>query len=112
MPIYEYECDDCKKTFEVFLSMKDKSITQCMHCCGTNIRKLVSNCSFQLKGTGWYLTDYARKDNKAKESPDNKQNKQNDPASSKNSKASDNKNTDKASASSNTSEKTDAGKAA
>jgi putative FmdB family regulatory protein len=109
LPIYEYECEDCRKTFEVFLSVKAKPVTQCRHCNGTNIRKLVSNCSFQLKGTGWYLTDYAKKDDKAKEESNNKQNK---PTSSENSKASDNKNTDKASASSNTSEKTDAGKAA
>lgn len=62
MPIYEYKCEDCSKVFEVFLGIKDKPIRQCIHCNGKNIRKLISNCSFQLKGTGWYLTDYARKD--------------------------------------------------
>ncbi|MCX8045209.1 MAG: zinc ribbon domain-containing protein [Desulfobacterota bacterium] len=62
MPIYEYECRACGETFEVFLSNHDAPVKKCQHCKSTKIRKLVSNCSFQLKGTGWYLTDYARKD--------------------------------------------------
>jgi putative FmdB family regulatory protein len=63
LPIYEYECEDCKKNFEVFLGIKDEPVKECIHCEGTSIRKLISNCSFQLKGTGWYVTDYARKEN-------------------------------------------------
>ena len=63
MPIYEYECEDCGKDFEVFLGIKAQPVEKCIHCKSNNIRKLISNCSFQLKGTGWYLTDYARKDN-------------------------------------------------
>jgi len=61
VPIYEYECGDCGKTFEVFLLSSDKPVKNCQFCQSENIKKLVSNCSFQLKGTGWYVTDYARK---------------------------------------------------
>ena len=71
MPIYEYECKACGKDFEVFLGIKAQPVEKCIHCKSNNIRKLISNCSFQLKGTGWYLTDYARKDNK-----DNNNNKE------------------------------------
>jgi len=62
MPIYEYACDDCQKNFEVFVGVRDAAVTECKYCAGKNIRKLISNCSFQLKGTGWYKTDYAAKD--------------------------------------------------
>ena len=62
MPIYEYACDDCQENFEVFTGINDAPVQECTHCAGNNIRKLISNCSFQLKGTGWYKTDYAGKD--------------------------------------------------
>ncbi len=62
MPIYEYACNQCGKSFEVFIGAKDSAPTTCSYCQSEDIRKLISNCSFQLKGTGWYLTDYARKD--------------------------------------------------
>lgn len=61
MPIYEYECNGCGKTFEVFVGVKDKPIKKCTYCQSTKIKKLISNCSFQLKGTGWYVTDYGGK---------------------------------------------------
>ena len=64
MPIYEYACDDCQKNFEMFVGIRDAAVQECKHCAGNNIRKLISNCSFQLKGTGWYKTDYASKDSK------------------------------------------------
>jgi len=63
VPIYEYECSACGKSFEIFLGMSDKPVKKCPNCKSSKIRKLVSNCSFQLKGSGWYVTDYARKDN-------------------------------------------------
>ena len=72
MPIYEYECADCDQTFEVFLGIKDPPVQECTNCKSTKIRKLVSNCSFQLKGTGWYVTDYAKKDPHASSSENKK----------------------------------------
>ena len=59
MPIYEYVCQKCG-TFEVTQRITEKPLGKCPTCKG-KIRKLISNTSFQLKGTGWYITDYARK---------------------------------------------------
>jgi putative FmdB family regulatory protein len=60
MPIYEYQCDKCG-TFEVTQRITEKPLGKCPTC-KSKVRKLISNTSFQLKGTGWYITDYARKD--------------------------------------------------
>jgi len=59
MPIYEYKCQNCG-TFEITQRITDKSLGKCPSCKG-KVKKLISNTSFQLKGTGWYITDYARK---------------------------------------------------
>ena len=59
MPIYEYECQKCG-TFEVTQRITEKPLGKCPSCRG-RVKKLISNTSFQLKGTGWYITDYARK---------------------------------------------------
>jgi putative FmdB family regulatory protein len=61
MPIYEYQCQKCG-TFEVTQRITEKPLGRCPTCKG-KVKKLISNTSFQLKGTGWYVTDYARKDN-------------------------------------------------
>ncbi len=65
MPIYEYKCQQCGD-FEVTQKIKDKPLTRCPTCKG-KVKKLISNTSFQLKGTGWYITDYARKEKAPKE---------------------------------------------
>lgn len=59
MPIYEYRCDKCG-TFEVTQRITEKPLGKCPTC-KSKVKKLISNTSFQLKGTGWYITDYARK---------------------------------------------------
>jgi putative FmdB family regulatory protein len=59
MPIYEYDCVKCG-TFEVTQRITEKALSKCPTCKG-RVKKLISNTSFQLKGTGWYITDYARK---------------------------------------------------
>lgn len=58
MPIYEYHCDACGHEFELIQSFSDKPLKKCEKC-GKPVRKLVSQSSFHLKGTGWYVTDYA-----------------------------------------------------
>jgi putative FmdB family regulatory protein len=63
MPIYEYNCEKCG-TFEVTQRITEKPLGKCPTCKG-KVKKLISNTSFQLKGTGWYITDYARKDKAA-----------------------------------------------
>lgn len=65
MPIYEYHCSRCGD-FEAMQKMSDKPLTQCPTC-RRKVTKLISTTSFQLKGSGWYVTDYARKDGGAKQ---------------------------------------------
>ena len=60
MPLYEYECTQCGQIEEALQKFSDKPLRQCRHCSGS-LRKLISNTSFHLKGTGWYVTDYAKK---------------------------------------------------
>ena len=59
MPIYEYQCAECNKVFEAFQKINDDPLTECKFCRG-KVEQLVSQTSFQLKGSGWYVTDYAR----------------------------------------------------
>ena len=58
MPVYEYECSECRKTLEVQQRMTDIPLTNCPDCDGA-LKKLVSMSSFQLKGGGWYADGYA-----------------------------------------------------
>ena len=60
MPIYEYQCEKCG-TFEITQRITEKPLAKCPTC-KSKVKKLISNTSFQLKGTGWYITDYARKE--------------------------------------------------
>jgi putative FmdB family regulatory protein len=61
MPLYEYECDACGHRFEAIQKFSDPPLTACPRCEGP-VHKLQSAPAFQLKGSGWYITDYARKD--------------------------------------------------
>jgi len=58
MPIYEYRCEHCGD-FEEMQRITDAALTKCPRC-KRKVRRLISNTSFQLKGSGWYVTDYAR----------------------------------------------------
>ena len=60
MPLYEYECESCGGTFEVIQKFSDHSVDTC-RTCGGKVRRLLSAPAIQFKGTGWYITDYARK---------------------------------------------------
>ena len=60
MPIYEYECSKCGKTIEVIQKFSDKPLKK-HEGCGGSLTKLISASGFQFKGSGWYVTDYARK---------------------------------------------------
>jgi len=60
MPLYEYECSQCGKIVEVLQKFSDKPLKTCEHCSGS-LHRIVSQSSFHLKGTGWYVTDYAKK---------------------------------------------------
>lgn len=60
MPIYEYECTKCGQQSEIWQKFSDPPITKCEVCRG-RMKKLISQSTFHLKGTGWYVTDYASK---------------------------------------------------
>ncbi len=60
MPIYEYECQKCGKRFEKIQSFSDPAVKKCIHC-GNSVHKVISASAIRFKGTGWYVTDYARK---------------------------------------------------
>ncbi len=66
MPIYEYVCEKCGTHLEVLQKMTDKPLTRCKSC-GGRLEKIISQSSFILKGSGWYVTDYARKEHGEKE---------------------------------------------
>ncbi|RPJ84592.1 MAG: zinc ribbon domain-containing protein [Acidobacteria bacterium] len=60
MPLYEYQCETCGNRFEVIQKFADKPLETCREC-GGSVHKLLSAPAIQFKGTGWYITDYARK---------------------------------------------------
>ncbi len=60
MPLYEYECTQCGAIEEALQKFSDSPLTACAQCKG-KLRKLISSSSFHLKGSGWYVTDYAKK---------------------------------------------------
>jgi len=59
MPLYEYQCDQCAHRFEVIQKFSDPPVDVCPKCGGA-VKKLLSSPAIQFKGTGWYITDYAR----------------------------------------------------
>ena len=59
MPIYEYECEKCGHRFEKIQKFSDLPIDVCEKC-GGPVHKMQSAPAFQFKGTGWYVTDYAK----------------------------------------------------
>lgn len=69
MPTYEYQCDQCRRTFEIRQRITEDPLTRC-EACGGPLRRLLSAAPFILKGEGWYVTDYpseARKKGKEAE---------------------------------------------
>jgi putative FmdB family regulatory protein len=59
MPIYEYECDNCHKVIEVTQRITEPPLEICPECQG-HLQKLISRSSFQLKGSGWFASDYKK----------------------------------------------------
>jgi len=73
MPLYEYECESCGDRIEVLQRVGAPPIGVC-ETCGGEMRRLLSAPAFQFKGTGWYVTDYAKKNSSgAGESSDSKE---------------------------------------
>jgi putative FmdB family regulatory protein len=61
MPTYEYQCKNCKHELEAFQRMTEDALTRCPKCGKDSLSRLISGGSFQLKGTGWYATDFKDK---------------------------------------------------
>jgi putative FmdB family regulatory protein len=68
MPIYEYQCTHCNHCFDMMQKISEDPIKQCPVCYQNTVQKLISAAGFQLKGTGWYATDFK---NKSSKSPEN-----------------------------------------
>ena len=60
MPLYEYQCTSCGKRVEKIQSLKAEPLKVC-EACGGSLERLISAPAIQFKGSGWYITDYARK---------------------------------------------------
>lgn len=90
MPLYEYECKKCGHRFEKIQKFSDKMVKKCPEC-GGQVEQMISAPAVQFKGSGWYVTDYAKKgsssassgDSGSKESKDRKDDKAKSDASSK-----------------------------
>ena len=61
MPLYEYECEACHQRFEKIQKFSDPPIDVCEKCGKGPVKKLLSSPAIQFKGSGWYITDYAKK---------------------------------------------------
>jgi len=61
LPLYEYRCAKCGSQFEKIRKFSDPPLTKCEKC-GGKLEHLLSSPAFKFKGTGWYVTDYGKKD--------------------------------------------------
>jgi putative FmdB family regulatory protein len=61
MPLYEYQCESCGQRFEVIQKFSDPPADVCTHCGKGPVVRLMSSPAIQFKGSGWYITDYAKK---------------------------------------------------
>jgi putative FmdB family regulatory protein len=78
MPIYEYKCTSCGHKKEVLQKMSDAPLTQCPACGKATLSKLISAAGFQLKGSGWYATDFKGGSGSPKTGKDQTDSKAND----------------------------------
>jgi len=66
MPLYEYKCNKCGLFVEKIQKVNDKPLEKCSNCGGV-LEKVISSPAIKFKGTGWYVTDYAKKEKKREE---------------------------------------------
>jgi putative FmdB family regulatory protein len=62
VPLYEYECQSCRHRFELIQKFKNRPARKCPKCKKGKVKKLPSAPAVQFKGSGWYVTDYQRKE--------------------------------------------------
>lgn len=80
MPIYEYRCQLCGHQLELLQKVDETPATDCPACGKPSLQKLISAAGFQLKGSGWYVTDFKNKDKKPVEKVRNEGNNNKDNA--------------------------------
>lgn len=68
MPIYEYRCKACQHQFDTIQGFSDDPLIECPACHKPELHKLISAPAFQLKGSGWYVTDFKNNNKKASSS--------------------------------------------
>lgn len=68
MPLYEYRCKDCGATIEKIQKFSDPPLRRCQKC-GGKLEQMLSSPAIQFKGTGWYVTDYAKKSSSGEPKP-------------------------------------------
>jgi|SRR5579863_3480065 len=71
MPLYEYKCGSCGETFEVIQKFSDAPL-EVHEKCGGHVERLISTSALQFKGSGWYVTDYAKGNGKSQPAKDGK----------------------------------------
>ena len=100
MPLYEYQCKKCGHRFEKIQKFSDKMVKKCPECGGA-VEQMISAPAVQFKGSGWYVTDYAKKshapssDTGSKDSKESKESKKEEKKTESSSKESTTKKTDK-----------------
>jgi len=89
MPLYEYECINCKERVEIIQRVNDPPQPQCAKCCA-EMKKLISSPAIQFKGSGFYKTDYAsskpsesKSDSKSETKSESKTESKSEPAPAK-----------------------------
>ena len=80
MPLYEYECKKCGHRFEKIQKFSDRMVKTCPKC-GGHVEQMISAPAVQFKGSGWYVTDYAKKSSSPGSSGDSKDKKDDKPKS-------------------------------
>lgn len=91
MPLYEYKCQDCGEVIERIQKFSDDPLTDCPTCEGGTLKRLLSPPAIQFKGSGWYVTDYAKSGSNGK----SESKSGGSPSESKETKKSDSKSTSK-----------------
>jgi putative FmdB family regulatory protein len=102
MPLYEYECEVCRQRFERIQKYSDPLIEVCPLCGKSPVRKLLSSPAIQFKGSGFYITDYAKKSSSeagSKSSSEGSSSESKGDSKSTESKSSDSKSSDSSSTS-------------
>jgi putative FmdB family regulatory protein len=102
MPLYEYECEVCRQRFERIMKYSDPLIEVCPLCGKSPVRKLLSSPAIQFKGSGFYITDYAKKSSSeagSKSSSEGSSSESKGDSKSTESKSSDSKSSDSSSTS-------------